>query len=202
MPLENPSQTISAQQGAVLVALARQVIAEKLDRPVPADQSRQTRKALADPRFDAPGATFVTLHKAGRLRGCIGSLQARQPIKDDVQHNAQHAAFNDPRFAPLQAAELAEIDIEVSILTPPQPLPYRDGEDLIRKLRPGVDGVIIRKGAASATFLPQVWEQLPRPEDFLGHLCLKARLPTAAWRTADLQVMIYQVQHFGEVSAA
>ena len=132
------------------------------------------------------------------MRGCIGNLTANEPLSEGVRRNAINAAFHDPRFPPLTDKELDEVDIEVSILTEPQPLDYVDGEDLLTRLRVDVDGVIIRKGHASATFLPQVWEQLPDPEEFLGHLCMKAGLSSDAWRQNKLDVLTYQVQYFEE----
>jgi AmmeMemoRadiSam system protein A len=117
---------------------------------------------------------------------------------DGVKRNAVNAAFHDPRFSSLSRAELDRTEIEVSILTEPLPLAYRDSRDLIQKLRVHVDGVIIRKGHASATFLPQVWDQLPRPEDFLSHLCMKAGLTSDAWKSSELEVLTYQVQYFEE----
>ncbi len=115
-----------------------------------------------------------------------------------MRRNALNAAFHDSRFSPLAREELEEIAIEVSILTEPVLLAYADGGDLLTKLRKGMDGVILRKGSQSATFLPQVWEQLPRTEDFLSHLCRKAWLPPDAWRRERLEVFVYQVQHFSE----
>ena len=115
-----------------------------------------------------------------------------------MQHNALNAAFHDPRFAPLSEQEFDRVRIEVSVLTAPRPLAFADGEDLVRKLRPKLDGVIVRKGYTSATFLPQVWEQLPRAEDFLSHLCLKAGLARDAWKHPGLEVSAYQVQYFEE----
>ncbi len=103
-----------------------------------------------------------------------------------------------PGSPPLKPAELDRVDIEVSILTEPYPLEYRDSKDLLAKLRVNVDGVILRKGSASATFLPQVWEQLPRPEEFLSHLCMKAGLSADTWRESHLEVLTYQVQYFEE----
>jgi len=115
-----------------------------------------------------------------------------------VKRNAINAAFNDYRFSPLTAKEFAKVEIEISILSEPEPLEYKDSNDLIKKLRPNVDGVIIRKGYASATFLPQVWEQLIRPEDFLSHLCAKAGLPSDSWKNSKLEVLTYNVQYFEE----
>ena len=115
-----------------------------------------------------------------------------------MRHNALNAAFQDPRFPPLSPEELDQIVIEVSVLTPPETLTYSDADDLVSRLRPGIDGVILRRGSASATFLPQVWKQLPRCQDFLSHLCLKAGLAAQSWREDHLQVEIYQVQYFEE----
>jgi AmmeMemoRadiSam system protein A len=117
---------------------------------------------------------------------------------DGVKRNAVNAAFHDPRFSPLSKDDLDRTEIEISILSEPQPLAFRDGQDLIKKLRAHVDGVIIRKGQASATFLPQVWEQLPAAEEFLTHLCRKAGLPSDAWQNPELEVLTYQVQYFEE----
>ena len=115
-----------------------------------------------------------------------------------MRQNAINAAFRDPRFSPLKLSELGEIDIEVSVLTEPAVLEYTDSQDLMERLRPGIDGVIIRQGFATATFLPQVWEQLPDKEEFLCQLCLKAGLSAHAWRKAGVEVLTYQVQYFGE----
>ena len=117
---------------------------------------------------------------------------------EEVKRNALHAAFNDSRFRPVEKKELAAIEVEVSILTEPTLLTYTTPENLVRALRVGIDGVIIMKSGHSATFLPQVWEQLPRPDDFLDCLCRKACLPAEAWRSGDLEVFIYQVQYFAE----
>jgi len=138
---------------------------------------------------------------SGQLRGCIGNLTSNEPLESGVRRNAINAAFHDPRFAPLNASDLAQIEIEISILSEPRPLKYRDGDDLLNKLRPNIDGVIIRQQAASATFLPQVWEQLPQPQDFLAHLCIKAGLAADSWRNSQLEVSSYQVQYFEEHSA-
>jgi AmmeMemoRadiSam system protein A len=153
----------------------------------------------APPALHEEGASFVTLHKrSGALRGCIGSLVARRSLIEDVQANAKAAAFQDPRFPPLQEEELDNIVIEVSILSAPEPLAYDGPEDLIAELRPNVDGVVLERGWNRATFLPQVWEQLPEPEKFLAHLCHKAGLPPDAWRNQDVKISTYQVEKFSE----
>jgi AmmeMemoRadiSam system protein A len=134
----------------------------------------------------------------GELRGCIGHLTGIAEVRQSVRQNAVSAGFHDPRFPPLTAAELPAVAIEISILSEPQPLDYKDSQELIQRLRPGVDGVILSKRGASATFLPQVWEQLPKPETFLAHLCLKAGLPAKSWKAGGLEVSTYQVQSFEE----
>jgi len=189
---------ITAEQGKTLLTLARQTIALKLDLPVPDDEQKKLGKQLHDPAFQQDRGTFVTLHKHGQLRGCIGTIAAMEPLAANIRHNAVNSAFGDPRFPPLQKKEFNEVEIEVSILTDPKPLTYEKGADLPAKLRPKVDGVILRDGMASATFLPQVWDQLPQPEDFLSRLCMKAGLRPNAWQTGKLEVLTYQVQYFSE----
>jgi AmmeMemoRadiSam system protein A len=191
-------QQLSEDQGQALVELARETIMEKLGRPVPKDEADALAQRLQESCFKSRSGTFVTLKIADQLRGCIGNLTATDPLEEGVRRNAVHAAFHDPRFRPLGSEELDRVQIEVSVLTEPQRLAYTDATDLIRKLRPHVDGVIIRKGGASATFLPQVWDQLTGPEDFLSHLCRKAGLPSYEWQKASLEVLTYQVQYFEE----
>ncbi|HOU14391.1 MAG TPA: AmmeMemoRadiSam system protein A [Anaerolineae bacterium] len=187
------TEPLNTEERAYLLTLARDTITEATGRkPV-------GKRPPAPPRLNEPGAAFVTLHtRDGELRGCIGSLMAHRPLVEDVRENALAAAFRDPRFPQVKAAELPNIVIEVSVLTAPQPLDFDGADDLIRKLRPHVDGVIIERGWNRATFLPQVWEQLPSPEEFLTHLCYKAGLPGNAWRWPDLEVSIYQVEEFSE----
>jgi len=151
------------------------------------------------PRLREPGATFVTLtNRDGSLRGCIGALEAYQPLARDVCEHTLAASREDYRFAPVRLQELPEIRIEISRLTTPAPLHYNRPEELLRQLRPGIHGVILRDGARRATFLPQVWEKLPTPEEFLDHLCLKMGSPSGLWRHRVLRVEIYQVEEFHE----
>jgi AmmeMemoRadiSam system protein A len=150
------------------------------------------------PHLRANGAAFVTLNKHGQLRGCIGALEASKPLAQDVCEHAAAAALDDPRFPPVQPNELASIEVEVSRLTVPQDLEYRDPADLLAKLRPGVDGVILRDGIRRATFLPQVWEKLPEAAEFLDRLCEKMGLAREAWRRSHLRVQTYQVEEFHE----
>jgi len=144
--------------------------------------------------------TFVTLSKNGELRGCIGHIEPVQEIYKDVIENALAAAFEDTRFQPLSADELPEIKIEISVLTEPRELKYSSADDLLAKLTPLRDGVIIRKGSRGATYLPQVWEGLSNKEEFLSSLCQKAGLSPDEWRSAGLQVFTYQAEVFGEMS--
>jgi len=186
------------EQGRALVRLARKTIMEKLGQKMNKNDSDSLDLALADSVFQTRRGTFVTLKINGRLRGCIGNPGARESVLAGVRENALKAAFHDFRFRPLSDKELGRVDIEVSILTEPQPLEYLVSADLVARLRPNIDGVIIRKGSAGAIFLPQVWDQLPGPEEFLSHLCAKAGLSPNAWRNTRLDVLTYQVQYFEE----
>jgi len=182
---------LSAKQGKTLLQLARQTIAGRLG-------SATEPEALQDSAFTAEYGTFVTLKIKGALRGCIGNLLPSGSVAEGVQRNAISAAFHDGRFSPLTATELEQVEIDISVLSQPQLLEYEDGADLIGKLRPGIDGVILQLGGAGATFLPQVWEQLPAPELFLGHLCRKAGLVDTAWKNSHPKIETYQVQCFEE----
>lgn len=191
---ETSMTDLSESQGRLLVQLARAAIGQALGKTVPGP----SEKIFDAPPFQARQGTFVTLTLDGRLRGCIGNIVPTGTVVAGVRRNAVNAAFHDPRFSPLKADELDAVDIEVSILTPPSPLIYAGADDLIRRLRPNVDGVVIRQGTRSATFLPQVWDQLPQPETFLRHLCQKAGLGADAWQSGRLDVETYQVRHFEE----
>jgi AmmeMemoRadiSam system protein A len=198
METNDSNARFTEKEGQLLVKLARDTIEKELTGESPDTESDTLGPVLQDASFQVHGGTFVTLKIQGKLRGCIGNLTSEVSVLEGVKRNAINAAFHDPRFSPLSAAELEKTEIEVSILTTPLPLVYQQPQDLTQKLRVHVDGVIIRKGHLSATFLPQVWEQLPRPEDFLTHLCLKAGLPADAWKSAELEVSTYQVQYFEE----
>ncbi len=184
----------TVEERRILLRVAREAIGARLEgRPEP----RLDRAAIPASLW-RPGASFVTLTIGGRLRGCIGSLQAYRPLVEDVQQNAIAAAFHDPRFPPLSRAEFDRVRIEVSILSEPKPLAFDGPEDLLRKLRPGVDGVVLHYRGRRATFLPQVWEQLPDGVDFLSNLAYKAGLPPDAWRWPGVQIETYQVEKFTE----
>jgi AmmeMemoRadiSam system protein A len=177
--------------GAVLLQLARAEIAQALG--LNSDIARPQDAAwLAD-----LGASFVTLTKAGELRGCIGTLEAHRPLIEDVRNNARAAAFEDPRFFPLRREEFAEISVEVSLLSAPEPLAVETEAEALARLRPHIDGVVLAYGWHRATFLPQVWEDLPKPREFLRQLKRKAGLPVDFWAD-NLLLSRYDVQKWKE----
>lgn len=151
----------------------------------------------AHPVLQQPGATFVTLTQQGHLRGCIGSLEAWRSLDGDVRANAKSAAFHDPRFAPLSDTELAHTRIEVSLLTPAVPISFADEADAIRQIHPGIDGIILERHGRRGTFLPQVWESLPDPYQFLAHLKQKAGFAADFW-SPDVKLYRYEVQKWKE----
>jgi uncharacterized protein len=149
------------------------------------------------------GSSFVTITLHGQLRGCIGALEAYQPLAEDVRAHAVAAALKDPRFPSVEEDELSGIQIEISRLTRPIPLEYKDANDLLSKLRPHLDGVILRDDSYHrATFLPQVWEKIPKPAEFLDNLCYKMGLEPDIWRRKHFQVLTYQVEEFHEGAIA
>ena len=173
----NEARLLDEAARATLLDLARLSIehgvaaAEPL-RPVLSDYPA---KLIAD------GASFVTLHVAKSLRGCIGSLQASRPLVVDVAEHAWAAAFQDPRFAPVRADEVSELEIHVSVLSEPVPMEVESEEDLLTQLRPGVDGLVLEESGRRATFLPAVWDDLQDPHVFLSQLRCKASLPLDYW---------------------
>ncbi len=185
------TEPLKKQHGDFLLKLARLAIEnnfrDKKIYPPPLDQDLLVESG-----------TFVTLKIKGSLRGCIGNLTPARSIYDGVKENAVNAAFNDHRFTGLSQKELTQIRIGISVLTSPQPVVYSTPEELKTRLRPGIDGVILRLGGSGATFLPQVWQQLPEVEVFLSHLCRKAGLSETAWRDSHPDIEIYQVQEFEE----
>jgi len=178
-----------ANAGHVLTSLARHAIASSLRQP--------TNEAPTAEWLLQPGASFVTLTQSGQLRGCIGSLEAWRGLGADVTGNAMAAAFDDPRFAPLTARELPITDIEVSVLSPSQPMAFTSHQDALAQLRPGVDGIVLSVGHRRATFLPQVWDELPDPAQFMAHLMRKAGLPANYW-SDDVKLSRYSVTAYQE----
>jgi hypothetical protein len=173
-------------RGPVLIGIARTAIEHDDESSLAAWPQDWLRR---------PGATFVTLRLEGELRGCIGSLEARRTLGDDVAHNARAAAYRDPRFRPVERHEWARLGVEVSLLSPREPLAAASEAQAVALLRPGIDGVYLEFGANAATFLPQVWENLPEPLEFLGELKRKAGLPQRFWHSS-LRLSRYTVEKF------
>jgi len=180
---------MSDDRGEILLPIARAAISNALGVPQTADESA--------PWLAEPAACFVTLTQNGELRGCIGSLEAHRSLLDDVKSNAVFAALQDQRFLPMEASELDITTIEISLLTPAQPLEVRDENDALSRLRPGIDGVVFEFGSFRSTFLPQVWEHFPQPRVFLAMLKCKAGLPADFWADG-VKISRYSVTKFTE----
>jgi len=198
----SPPPRLDDEKRAFLLRLARENI-ERVVRGMKPDlpPEDEVPAALREPR-----ACFVTLTRQGRLRGCIGSIFPQEALYQSVVTRAVAAALYDRRFPPVRADELEELKIEISVLSLPRRLEFQSPEELLEKLRPGVDGVVLRIGSHQATYLPQVWEQLPDKEQFLNHLAEKAGLDASAWRDPKARVLVYQVEAFeqqhGEASSS
>lgn len=185
---------INKNQQKLLLKIARQTLADAFsDSP--------SSRIIIPNEFKVTATTFVTLMIGQKLRGCIGSLEASEPLIDNIQHNALAAAFNDNRFPPISKTEFKSIKIEISILSSLIQINYRDVSDLLNQIQLNVDGLLIEYQGHSATFLPQVWEQLPAKEEFLAGLCEKAGLDGNFWQSGKLKVSKYQVQSFSEQSS-
>ncbi len=182
----------AAGRGAVLVAMAREAIAERLGLGAAPERG--------DAWLAQPAATFVTLHRHGELRGCIGSIDPRRPLGEDVRANARAAAFSDPRFEALRVAEFAHVSVEVSVLSPRTIVAAASEAEAVAALRPGTDGVYLECEGLAATFLPQVWESLPDGLAFLSALRRKAGLPARHWSPA-LRLTRYTVEKHGDDGA-
>ena len=185
---------LSQEERTILLSLARQAILEAVAH------KRRTQYDVNDlpPSLQHPGASFVTLTKNGNLRGCIGTLEPYQSLAADVCEHAIAAALQDFRFPPVKQEEIKDINIEISRLTIPVELNYSLPDELLKKITPHVDGVIINDGVHRATFLPQVWEKIPDGATFLGNLCQKMGAASDLWRRKKLQVLVYQVEEFHE----
>lgn len=191
--MSSTDQTFDVQQRRILLDTARSSIRSGLSegRPltlVPGvfEEALQTHRA-----------TFVTLNEHDQLRGCIGHLEAMQPVIKDVADNAFSAAFRDSRFPPVGEHELELLQIHISVLSPAQPLSFTSEKDLLGQIRPGTDGLILQNGHNRGTFLPSVWEQLPTREEFLAHLKIKAGLPANYWSNG-MRVSRYTSESFSE----
>ncbi|MGD2082377.1 MAG: AmmeMemoRadiSam system protein A [Chromatiales bacterium] len=188
---DDPAVLLGPEQRVTLLSVARESIAHGIERgrPLPVE------RAAFDPVLRERRASFVTLQQGGKLRGCIGHLEARQPLVADVAENAFSAAFRDPRFQPVGAAEVDALEVHISVLGSPVPLEFRSEDELVAQLRPGVDGLILEDGPYRGTFLPSVWESLPHPRVFLAHLKTKAGLPAGYW-SDSLRVLRYRTESF------
>jgi hypothetical protein len=187
--VDKPANEFSKADGNLLVAIARSAIADRFGRCFSATEPAAF--------LHRPGACFVTLKKDRRLRGCIGSLVAQRSLFDDVQANARAAAFQDPRFEPLRFEELSFTQVEVSVLSAQQPIPFIDEEDALAQLRPCIDGIVLEFGRHRSTFLPQVWDSLPEPRRFLAELKRKAGLAPDFW-DAGVGLSRYTVAKWAE----
>ncbi len=188
------AQTFGPEERKWMLGVARRALKES----VTTGKLPQVDTAgLATQLTEAKGC-FVTLTRNGSLRGCIGNIMPQGPLFRAIMSNAQSAALRDPRFRPVQAGELDAIEIEISVLTEPQPLHFKDSQDLLDRLQPGKDGVILKIGENMATYLPQVWEQIPDKQEFLGSLAVKAGCQATDWKTQPTTVLIYHVEAFKE----
>jgi AmmeMemoRadiSam system protein A len=188
------NEYLTESEKKLLLRLAR----EALESGVSGQVLPELDRAALTPLLQNDGASFVTLTEHGELRGCIGALQPYQPLAEDVREHAIAAALQDYRFPPVRPEELSAIQIEVSRLTVPVPLAYNTPEELLAKLRPGQDGVLLRDGFHKSTFLPQVWDKIPDPAEFMDQLCAKMGAAPDLWRRKHLDVLLYQVEEFHE----
>ena len=189
-----PERHLTDNDRTFLLKLAR----ESIENYVNNKQIPQIDKSVLSKILQEEGASFVTLTYKGNLRGCVGALEPYQSLAEDVREHAIAAAFQDYRFPPVRPAEAEDIQIEISYLTRPTILEYNCPNDLLEMLRPNIDGIVIRDGMRRATFLPQVWEKILNPEDFLDQLCLKMGSAPDLWRRKKLEVLTYQVEEFHE----
>lgn len=190
----SPCVELDAGRQTRLLGLARRSIESGLE------SRRAMRVDLADldEKLRSPAAVFVTLTQAGALRGCVGSLQARVPLAQAVADSAFNAAFGDRRFEPLDAAELATVRLEISVLSPLEQIAAESRQALVEQLRPGIDGLLIEDRGRRATFLPKVWEKMSSTDDFLDQLLLKAGLDADHW-SRNLRLQRYSTFTFAEI---
>jgi AmmeMemoRadiSam system protein A len=184
---------LSDEDRSALLTLARSAIGKALGKAPAVQRPRTLSRDLARNR-----GCFVTLRQKGGLRGCVGTIEPMDPLAQGVEENALNAAFKDYRFKKLAPGEWDGVSIEISALTPPRTLEFTDWRDLLSQIEPGVHGVILSRGGRRATFLPQVWEEIAEKERFLDALCRKAGLAPSCWKDAEIQVQVYEAEHFSE----
>lgn len=189
--------TLSSEDKNFLLKLARQSIAKEFEMPSGEEYLMAVKGEVSDNLKNKEGV-FVTLEKSSRLRGCIGHIVGVLPLYKGVMENAVNAAFEDPRFDPLEKGDLGKVEIEISVLSVPKRLEYKNPEELLQKLRVGIDGVVLSKSFSRATYLPQVWETFEDKKSFLNSLCAKAGLPEDTWMDPSVKIDVYQSEVFRE----
>jgi uncharacterized protein len=182
--------SFTSEEKKYLIFLAQKSIEAGLN----GDDLDVSENSPASEKLKQKQSCFVTLTENGNLRGCIGNILPVQELWKDVAENAQSAAFGDPRFSPLTEEELKNINLEISVLSFPEKFKYHSAGELISYLRKNKPGVVIKKGGRTATFLPQVWEEIGEPEEFLSHLCLKAGLSADEWTNGDIEIEVYEAE--------
>ena len=187
---------ITKESKKYLLSLARQTLVDyfSVGQKIKIDNSK-----LSDKLLSKQAATFVTLLKQGDLRGCVGSLIAKKMMYEDVINNTLLAGFGDPRFEPLKEKEIKDVVIEISVLSEHKPYIYDNTDELLDKIKSGKHGVIVQKDFAQATFLPQVWRDIPSKNDFMNALCRKAGLDEKAWHEPDIEIFYYEIENFSEI---
>ncbi len=186
---------LSAEEKQALLVLARSSVETWVRSQKPVDTAELTRRF---PKLSTQRACFVTLRREGQLRGCIGSLEPRRPLAEDVQHNAVSAAIHDTRFQPVEESELSSLRYSISVLDLPRPLQGVTAADLPAYMGRHRPGVIIEYRGRRSTFLPSVWEELTDPESFLSRLCLKQGSPSDCWKESDVRISTYGSIYFAE----
>jgi len=184
---------MTGEDKKTMLEIARSAIGSALGKCKTVKRPVKVSDALARKR-----GCFVTLNKNGTLRGCIGTIEPLRPLIEGVEKNAVNAAFKDLRFKKLTCKELDEVDIEISALTVPETVEFKNNEDLLKKIKAGVHGVIISRGERIATFLPQVWQQFSGKKEFLGALCQKAGIESSCWKNQGIEVKVYEAEYFSE----
>lgn len=185
---------LSPNQKNYLLKLARQTITDYFDK----SEKTSLDPEKIDKELTKPAATFVTLTKLGELRGCVGNLIAKKPLYQDIINNTLMSAFGDNRFPQLTKNESKNIKIEISILSDPSPYPHKNAASLLEKIKPNTHGIIIQNGFNQATYLPQVWDDLPNKTEFLESLCTKAGLSKESWKEESTEIFYYTVEKFSE----
>jgi AmmeMemoRadiSam system protein A len=186
-------EALTLDEQSLLLKISRQT----LEAAVRRESLPELELNSLSPNLLTYGSVFITLTLDGELRGCIGAIEPYQSLVMDVMEHTIAAAFQDYRFPPVSPNELSKIQIEISRLTPPQRIEYDKPADLLQLVHPGI-GLIVKDGLRRATFLPQVWQKIPEPADFLSHLCLKMGSPPDIWLQKPLEVFTYQVEVFKE----